>query len=183
MLKVLAYWWKGLFTVRVYVACKMTGRSRMEQIARAKHICNVLRKAGAEPISPVIEERVQARKGTLQNHSRIRLFKKWTDDKRIITWKAHVVILDGADAKSFGMEREYALNRFWAWKPTLLLMPDQGLTVAEFEDDKIHHDDEALAHYIVHKYGNIYKRNKWRLAMINRSFPKFIAAQLWQWIH
>jgi len=181
--KALKYWFQGLFTCRAYVACKMTGRNRREMINRAKRICAVLRKAGVEPISPVIEERVQARRGVLRNLSKLRLFKKWTDDKRIITWKAHAVILDGADAKSFGMEREYALNRFWLWKPTLLLMPNQGITVAAFEDDLISDDEEAIAHYLVEHHGNLYKRIKWRLVMINRCLPKFLAAQLWQWIH
>lgn len=183
LLDTLIYWFKGLFTVRAYVACKMTGRNRREMIKRAKRMCSILRKAGVEPISPVIEERVQARPGKLKNPSKLRLFKKWTDDKHIITWLAHAVILDGAEQKSFGMEREYGLNRFWLWKPTLLRMPDQGITVAVFEDDLISDDEEALAHYLVQKHGSLYRRWKWRLALFNRCLPKFLAAQLWQWVH
>ncbi len=181
--KALTYWFKGLFTVRAYVACKMTGRNRREMIKRAKRICSVLRRAGVEPISPVIEERVQARPGKLVNLSKLRLHKKWADDKTIITWKAHAVILDGADAKSFGMEREYGLSRYWLYNPTLLRMPDQGITVAMFEDDLISDDEEALAHYLVQHYGNIYKRWKWRLWILNRCLPKSLLAKAWQWLH
>lgn len=181
--ELLVYWFKGLFTCRVYVACKMTHRKRREMIRRAKHICRVFRKAGIDPISPVIEERMQARKGKLENTSKLRLHKKWQDDKDIICWTSHAVVMDGADSKSFGMEREHGLNRYLWWKPTLLLMPDQGLTVAVFEDDLITGDEEAVADYLMEKHGNLYKRWKWRFHILNKSFLKFLVGQVWQWIH
>lgn len=177
------YWFKGLFTCRLYLACKMTGRSRKDQVLRARHLCAVFRKAGLDPISPVIEEKVRIRKGALKNLSRLSLHKKWKMDKNIIAWKTHAVVMDDATAKSFGMEREYALNRFLWWKPTILLMERPGLTIADFEDDLISNDEEDIAHYLKEKHGNIYKRWKWRLSMFNRSLPKFIVGHIWQWIH
>lgn len=183
MIKLLLYWIRGLFVCRVYIACKMTGRSRKQMIDRAKYLCSLFRKFGLDPISPVIEEHVQARKGSLKNTSRFRLHKKWNDDKSIICWKSHAVVLDGAETKSFGMEREHGLNRYLWWKPTLLIMPKMGLTVAEFEDDLISGDEESVAHYLVHHHGNIYKRFKWRARIFNRSLLKFLIGQLWQWIH
>ncbi len=183
LLKAVSYWFKGLLTCRCYIATKMTHVNRRHLVSHAKRVCAIYRKAGIEPISPVIEERVQVRKGKLENLSKIRLHKKWQDDKQIITWRAHAVVMDGADLKSFGMEREYGLNRYWLWKPTISVMEKQGLTVADFEDDKIYTEHEAAAHYLSQKHGNVYKRAKWRLLMINRSLPKFMFAQLWQWIH
>lgn len=182
-LKAVRYWFKGLFTVRAYVACKMTGRNRRKMIARAKFICRKLKKCGVEPISPVIEEKIKARPGKLKQLSKTGLHKKWTEDKNIITWKAHAVIVDGADDKSFGVEREYGLSRYWLYNPTLLRMPDQGITVALFEDDLISDDIEAIAHYLVEHYGNIYKRWKWRLWILNRCLPKSLLAKAWQWLH
>lgn len=183
LLDLAIYWWKGLFTCRVYIACKMTHRNRREMISRAKYMCALAKQAGLEPISPVIEERVQARKGKLENHSKLRLHKKWKEDKAIICWKSHAVILDGAEAKSFGMEQEHGQNRYLWWKPTVLVMEYQGVTVADFEDDRIYHDPEAAFHYLAIHHGNLYRRWKWRALMINRSLPKFVAGQLWQWIH
>lgn len=177
------YWIEGLFTCRVYVACKMTGRNRRQMINRAKQICAKFKLAGLVPISPVIEERVQARPGTLKNTSKLRLHKKWNEDKNIICWTCHAVVMDGAHDKSFGMEREHGLSRYLWWKPTILIMPDQGLTVAEFEDDLISGDEESVAHYLATYHGNLYRRWKWRLSLTNQKLPKFVIGQIWQWIH
>lgn len=184
MFNKLIYWFNGLFTCRVYVACRMTGRNRREMIKRAKFVEMVFNKAGIEAISPVLREHVQARRGTLQNLSKLRLFKKWTDDKNILAWECHGMAWDLANEKSMGAEREYGICRFLWWKPVVAIVPEQhGLTVASFEDDLISGDIEAVAHYFAEKHGNLYKRWKWRLAILNRSLVKFIAGQLWQWIH
>lgn len=183
-MKTLLYWFKGLFTCRVYIACRMTGRSRREMIKRAKTVSEVFKKAGVEAISPVLREHVQARRGVLKNPSKIRLFKKWTDDKNILAWECHGMAWDNAQDKSMGAEREYGICRFLWWKPVAVILQEpHGLSVAAFEDDIISGDVEAVAHYFAEFHGNVYKRAKWRAMMINRSLPKFLFGQLWQWIH
>jgi hypothetical protein len=180
----LLYWLKGLFTCRVYIACRMTGRNRKEMIERAKYITGLFREAGIEAISPVLRERVQARPGVLKNLSKLKLYKKWTEDKDILAWECHGMAWDFAQEKSGGAEREYGITRFLWWKPVAAIIPEpHGLTVAEFEDDLISGDVEAVAHYFREQHGNLYKRWKWRLAMLNRSLFKFIIGQLWQFLH
>lgn len=184
MLKALVYWFKGLFTCRVYTACKMTGRNRREMIKRAKYVQQVFRRAGIEAISPVLREHVQARKGILLNPSKLRLFKKWRQDKNILAWECHGVAWDMAQDKSSGAEREYGIARFLWWKPVALIIPEpHGFTIAAFEDDLISGDVEAVAHYFAEHHGNLYKRWKWRLAVLNKSLPKFLFGQIWQWLH
>lgn len=184
LLKAVRYWWDGLFTARIYIGCKMTGRSRREMIKRAKLVSEIFKKAGIEAISPVIREHVQGRRGVLKNPSKIRLFKKWTDDKDILAWECHGMAWDLANEKSMGAEREYGISRYLWWKPTAIILPEpHGLSVAAFEDDLISGDVEAVAHYFAEHHGNLYKRIKWRLWILNRSLPKFLAGQLWQWLH
>lgn len=184
MFKALVYWFKGLFTCRVYIACRMTGRSRQEMIKRAKYVSSVFQQAGCEAISPVIREHVQGRKGVLKNPSKLRLCKKWREDKSILAWECHGMAWDEAQNKSTGAEREHGISRYLWWKPTALIVPEpHGLTVASFEDDLISGDVEAVAHYFSEKHGDVYKRFKWRLDMLNKSLPKFIIGQIWQWIH
>ena len=184
LLQRIKYWWDGLFTCRVYIACRMTGRSRREMIKRAKYVTDVFKHARIEAISPVLREHVQARRGVLKNTSKLRLYRKWQDDKDILVWECHGMAWDHADEKSKGAEREYGISRFLWWKPTVAILPEpQEISVATFEDDRLYGDVEAVAHYFSEYHGNLYKRWKWRLAMINRSLPKFILGQLWQWIH
>jgi hypothetical protein len=184
MIKAFIYWFKGLFTCRVYIACRMTHRNRREMIQRAKYVSAIFKKAGVEAISPVLRERVPARPGKLKNPSKIRLFKKWTDDKDILCWEAHGMAWDEAQDKSTGAEREHGINRYLWWKPTVIILPEpHGITVAVFEDDLISGDVEAVAHYFSEHHGNLYKRWKWRLMLLNRCLVKFVVGQIWQWVH
>jgi len=184
MLHKITYWFKGLFVCRVYVATRMTNRSRGEMIKRAKLVSRIFAKAGVEAISPVLREKVRNKRGVLKNTSKLLLYKKWTGDKDILAWECHGMAWDGANDKSIGCEREYGLARFLWWKPIATIVPEpQTLTVAKFEDDLISGDVEAVAHYFATVHGNLYKRWKWRLLILNRSFPKFLFGQLWQWLH
>src|SRR4051812_40896387 len=99
----------------VYTATRMTGRDKSEMVERAKHIVAVLKTYGITAISPILEENVEAKTEVLVNDNEARLRKYWARDKFIIRKLAHVVLVDGADAKSFGVEREYALNRYCLW--------------------------------------------------------------------
>jgi hypothetical protein len=178
------YWFKGLFSCRVYGACRMTGRSRRQMIKRAKELTAIFAKAGVELISPVLRERVQARPGVLKNPSKLRLHKKWLEDKDILAWECHGMVWDQADEKSKGAEREYGIARYLWWKPIACIVNEpHGISVAAFEDDLISGDAESVAHYFAEVHGNLYKRWKWRFRILNRSLPKFVAGHVWQWLH
>lgn len=163
----------------IYCATRMTGKDRHEQVTRAKYVCAVLRQYGLNPISPVLAENVEDAPGPLVNDNRERLGRFWARDKEIIRYEAHVVLIDGAHEKSYGVEREYMLSRGVLWKPTVLLMPPTGLTVVDFEDDFVAHDVHMAGQHIREHWGTWGKRFKWRVAMLCRSLPRWMLDQLY----
>jgi hypothetical protein len=167
--------------VSVYVACQMTGRDRHEQVKRAKHVKSVLEQYGIKVISPVLEESVEDVPGPLVNDSESRLKGFWSRDKYVIRRIAHVVLVDGAQDKSYGVEREYGLSRWNLWKPTVLLCPKMGLTVAQFEDDMMTDNLHIAGMFIRARFGTRWKRIKWRLAMLKRCLPKRIIDEFYSW--
>lgn len=168
-------------SVSVYVATRMTGRDKREQVHRAKHVCAILKQYGINPISPVLSENVENKPGPLINDNKERLAGFWKRDKEIIRYEAHVVLIDGAHEKSFGVEREYMLNRGVLWKPTVLLCPPMGLTVVDFEDDALVHDVHQAGELIRERWGTKWKRIKWRALMLMRSLPKRIKDETYAW--
>ena len=166
--------------VTVYIATAMSNRSKHDQVTRAKYMCDVLSIYGITPVSPVLEEKVPDEPGPLVETNYARLKKNWARDKEIIAYEAHVTLMDGGDEGSVGMGREYGLNRYGLWKPTITLWnKDRGLTVAEFEDDSIFTDEHSAAAYIAEQYGTRWKRWKWRIRMLARSLPTFIKRQVY----
>jgi hypothetical protein len=145
-------------------------------------VSNVLKDRGLIPISPVLEEQVKDEPGKLINSDKERLHKFWKRDKYIIRRIAHVVLIDHGEMKSFGMEREYMLNRGVLWKPTVLLVA-QGtpLSVAEFEDDIVTYSVHAAAEFIARNWGSRWKRWCWRAKMLNRSLIGWLVDQMFAW--
>lgn len=166
----------------VYVACKMTGRSRTEQIERALFMCRVLREHGIVPISPVLEEGVRPGSEALKPASAGDLRSNWARDKHILRYKAHVCLMDGADEGSVGMGREYGITRYCLWKPTLVLWSHaRGLTVADFEDDAIVFSPQAAAAEIEQKWLSRWQRWTWRAKLLFRCLPQFLKDQAYAW--
>jgi hypothetical protein len=128
----------------------------------------------------VLEEKVLALPGPLLNTDEKRLKGFWKRDKEIITREVHAVVIDGADQKSFGVEREYGLSRYCMWKPTVLYMPKTFLNVSQFEDDWVSDDLEAIGKYLQDNFGTRTKRIIWRIKMLARSLPKWVVDQMYQ---
>lgn len=168
--------------VIVYLACKMTGRDKLEMVHRARRVCEIMREYGITPISPVIEEHVSETEGKLINNDRDRLHGFWKRDKEIIVKQAHVVFMDHAEMKSMGMEREYALCRGVLWKPIVIyLPPGTPISVAQFEDDAIFHSVHEASEHIVKTWGTPFKRRVWRVKMLIRTLPRWLYRQLLAW--
>lgn len=165
----------------IYTACKMSGRDKAEMVKRAHYVKKVLTEAGLIPISPVIEEHVKEETGKLINSDKNRLKNFWKRDKEIIR-QAHVVLLDHAEMKSFGMEREYGFNRYCLWRPTVIVVePGTVTSVAEWEDDAIFTSLHEAAQYISKNWGTWPKRVLWRLSMLNKHLLRFVWDQLMGW--
>lgn len=167
----------------VYVACRMTGRDKAEQIDRAQYVFRILRAYGMNPISPVFDEGVDYKKGEpLIPMCAKELLEHWERDKYIIRRVAHVVLLDGADEASIGMTREYGLNRYCLWKPTIILWERQrGINVSHFEDDLSTYSLVKAVDIIASRFGTPWKRRVWRAKMLLRSLPRWIVDQLYAW--
>jgi hypothetical protein len=68
------------------------------------------------------------------------------------------------------------------WKPVVIVVdPGTVLSVAEFEDDYVTYSVEQAAKYISDMWGTRWKRWKWRIAMLDRSLPKWIYDQIIAW--
>lgn len=159
----------------------MSGRDRLEMVERAQRVCDIFKEFGLTPISPVIEENVKAEEGKLINSDKVKLSGYWQRDKEIIIKEAHVIFLDQAEMKSFGMEREMGLARYCLWKPTVLhVSPGTVVSVAQWEDDKLFTSVHEAAKYIADTWGTRRKRIIWRLKMLNKTLPKFLYRQLLQ---
>lgn len=179
MLRKMIFWLKTP-NVTVYVATKMTGRDKHDMVGRAEYVISVLKTYGVKGISPVIEEKVKDETVKLINHDRTQLKTFWARDKYIIRRIAHVVLVDQAENKSFGMEREYALNRYCLWKPTVLVLSQEiPSSVVEFEDDAVFSSIHAAGAFISANWGTPCQRLVWRLKMLVRSFPKWLTDQVY----
>lgn len=181
ILKSLNRWLFGP-SLKVYVACKMTGRDKAEMVSRAHFVLSVLALNGIEGISPVIEESVKADHVKLVNQDEVKLKGFWARDKYIIRRIAHACLFDHAEMLSFGMIREYCLSRGVLWKPSVTLL-EKGvpLSVSKWEDDAVFYSTHAAAVYMSQMWSSRYKRIMWRLKMINRSLLRWIVDQLYQW--
>jgi len=166
--------------IKIYLATKMTGKDKKEQVEHAQYVTEVLKKYDVQVVSPVLEEKVLALPGPLLNTDEKRLKGFWKRDKEIITREVHAVVIDGADQKSFGVEREYGLSRYCMWKPTVLYMPKTFLNVSQFEDDWVSDDLEAIGKYLQDNFGTRTKRIIWRIKMLARSLPKWVVDQMYQ---
>jgi hypothetical protein len=163
----------------VYIACKMTGRDRTDMVERAKFSVDVFAKYGIKAISPVLKENVPNEPGVLVN-DQATLAGHWHDDKHIIRRVSHAVCFDQAEMASFGMTREYSLNRGVLWKPTVIVTRVPS-SVAQFEDDFITGSLNSAAAYMATKWGSRWKRWTWRATMMNKSLLRFIVDQIMSW--
>lgn len=166
----------------VYVACAMSGENKPEMVARARRVCEILAEESLTPISPVIEEQVKEEPGKLINSDKPRLKGFWSRDKHIIVWMSHVVFWDHAEKHSFGATREYGLNRYCIWKPTVIYVaPGTPTSVAEWEDDAIFTSVHEAAKFIRETWGSRWNRWTWRTKMLNRTLPGWLVRQVAAW--
>lgn len=166
----------------VYIASPMSGYEKSDMIARAHRVCEIFRESGLTPVSPILEEKVPDTPGKLINSDKERLYGYWQRDKQIIIEEAHIVFIDHAERKSFGCEREYALQRGVLWKPVVIYVaPGTPTSVAEWEDDVIVTSVHEAARIIAENWGTRQKRFKWRVRMLIRTLPKWLYRQLLAW--
>ena len=81
--------------IKIYLATKMTGKDKKEQVEHAKYVTEVLKKYDIQVVSPVLEEKVLALPGPLLNTDEVKLRNFWNRDKEIIIREVHAVVIGG----------------------------------------------------------------------------------------
>ena len=125
--------------VIVYLACRMTGRSKAAMRKEAEEAVATLSKYDIKCISPVLEENVEGTQEILQVLSEEELAKEWAKDKNFVR-ECHVV-LDLSAASPFrseGATHEYLFARYALFKPVVRLFPKGlGFSIARLEGSLI----------------------------------------------
>lgn len=166
----------------VYCACKMTGREKAEMVHRAQFVLECLAIFGVKGISPVLEEGVKANHVKLINANQDQVKGFWARDKYIIRNISHAVLFDHAEMHSFGMTREYCLNRGVLWKPTVIVIPPGTPTsVAIYEDDVVSTSVHSAAQLMSKLWSSRWKRWMWRVKMINQKLLGWLYYQVLAW--
>lgn len=168
--------------VKLYTARAMSNRIKSDVVREAKEDKDFLERAGFVVLCPVDKENVKASKDVL-NASRTQMEAFWPADKALIR-EAHVVLDMSPLANSEGVKHELGYARYSLWKPVIRVFPEGKIpplsSVAFFEDDYICDSLMEAVEYIIRVHGTLFKRIKWRMAMLNRCLPKWIWNQLKQ---
>jgi len=151
--------------VIVYLACRMTGRSKAVMVKEAYNAVAILSKHGITCISPVLKENIVSEHKILTAESEQALAQEWKKDKDYIK-QAHVVLdLSAASRiRSEGATHEYMFARYALFKPVVRLFPKGlGHSVARIENAFIARTLEEAAIAIIGKWGTRSRRILWRL--------------------
>jgi hypothetical protein len=150
--------------VIAYLACRMSGRSKIAMVKEAKEAVETLSKYGIKCISPVLEEKVEETTGVLEVISEEDLAKEWKKDKDFLK-QCHVVVdLSAASPiRSEGATHEYMFARYALFKPVIRLFPKGlGFSIARLENAIIVQTLDEAGIEIVTKWGTRIQRIIWR---------------------
>ncbi len=151
--------------VVVYLACRMSGRSRPVMIKEAKEAVETLAKYGIKCISPVLEENIEDTPGLLIPFSDEELLREWRKDKEFIK-QCHVVLdLSSASRiRSEGAVHEFGYARYALFKPVARLFPNGlGPSITKLEDCLVVQTLDEAGLEILTRWGTRWSRIKWRL--------------------
>lgn len=150
--------------VVVYLACRMTGRSKAAMRKEAEEAVATLSKYGITCISPVLAENVAGTNEILKVQSEEELAREWKKDKDFVR-ECHVV-LDLSAASPFrseGATHEYLFARYALFKPVVRLFPKGlGFSIARLEGSLIVQTLDEAGIAIVSKWGSRSQRILWR---------------------
>ena len=151
--------------VLVYLACRMSGRSKIAMVKEAKEAVAILSKYGIKCISPVLEEKVENTTGVLDVISEEELAREWKKDKEYVK-QCHVVfdLSAASPIRSEGATTEYLYARFALFKPIIRLFPKGlGPSITKFENAVIVQTLDEAAVEIVTRWGSRTQRIQWRI--------------------
>lgn len=170
-------------SIKIYTACKMTGRDKAEMVGTAKKNKQIFEAAGIQVLDPVLEEHVKPTHQELQDVPIHVLKGYWKRDKQMIR-EAHVVVDTTPELKSEGSAHEIGYARYNLWKPVVRMYTGNVKplsAIVYFEDDLVVHSVEEAAIQIQKYWGTWFKRAMWRLSILNQCFFKWLLYQIQEW--
>lgn len=151
--------------VVVYLACRMSGRSKPAMVKEAKEAVAMLAKYNIRCISPVLEENVENTPGPLIPFSDEELGREWRKDKEFIK-QCHVVLdlSSASKIRSEGAVHEFGYARYALFKPVVRLFPNGlGPSITKLEDCLVVETLEQAGIEILTRWGTRTQRISWRL--------------------
>lgn len=153
--------------VVVYLACRMSGRSRQVMIKEAREAVATLSKYGIKCISPVLEEldHIENKPGLLIPFSDEELLREWRKDKEFIK-QCHVVLdlSSASKIRSEGAVHEFGYARYALFKPVARLFPNGlGPSITKLEDCLVVQSLDEAGIEILTRWGTRFQRISWRL--------------------
>lgn len=151
--------------VVVYLACRMSGRSKAVMIKEAKEAVATLSKYGIKCISPVLEEKVEDKHELLIPFSDEELLVEWRKDKEFIK-QCHVVLdlSSSSRIRSEGAVHEFGYARYALFKPVARLFPNGlGPSITKLEDCVIVESLDHAGIEILTRWGSRMQRIHWRM--------------------
>jgi hypothetical protein len=151
--------------VCIYLACRMSGRSKIAMIKEAKEAVDILSKYGIKCISPVLEEKIENTTGVLEVFSEEDLRKEWVKDKEFIK-QCHVVfdLSAASPIRSEGATHEFLYARYALFKPVIRLFPKGlGPSITRLENAVIVQTLDEAGIEIVTRWGTRTQRILWRI--------------------
>lgn len=171
--------------VIVYLACRMSGRSKIAMIKEAKEAVEILSKYGIKCISPVLEEHVENTVGVLEVFSEELLREEWVKDKEFIK-QAHIVfdLSAASPIRSEGAVHEFLYARYALFKPVIRLFPKGlGPSITRLENAVIVQTLDEAGVEIVTRWGTRLQRIQWRIKeRIFQKWFKLLKLQLFGFI-
>lgn len=162
--------------IKIYTACRMTGRFKDELVAEANMLCDALKARGFEPLNPVLEEKVESTHELLAGVDPIVLEHYWRRDKQMIR-DADIVLDYQTQNKSDGANKEVGYSRWCLWKPTVRVWDGGGALISRIEDDLVVPTLQEALDLIESQWGTYEKLGAWREEMGARSFTKWLSHQ------
>ena len=174
MLRWFSNYWFGR-NVSIYMACGMTGLTGRTIWRRYRARKRIYRKHGVRVNSPVPGEGIKNTDevvGTSPGRDGTAI---WAKDKGQIK-RSNVFVFPPLRRRSQGCEFELAKARGTHWKPTVFIHEAPGF-IAREQSDIVCPTDGDAARLIVERFGSRSQRARWRIGMLARSLPGWMAQQ------
>jgi len=171
---------KKPFTVSIYLACAMTGRTGKELWDELRMLRPIYEQHGIKVISPIEGEGIPYSDAPLPDRTDKDGTHIWKDKDKFKIREANVFVYPGLRRTSQGVMKEYMYARGVLWRPSVGVYkpPLKAGFITRAEDDVVCASHQEAALTIATRWGSKRKRLKWRLAMLNRSILKWLGYQL-----